>query len=165
MATYKGKACKVVRTNGKHKTIRFNTTGSEMTVTASRISTAKKKNPRRNAKKKNPASRVTVRRNAKKKNPYVSFAGHGRNKGRVGAGKRGKRPVARAKVTFFVHKTRAKGKRVSAAAPKGYSVIGTKSYKSKAAYTAALKKKWSTMPAKTRAAAVKKFRAAVARGR
>lgn len=141
MATYKGKTCSVIkRNNGKKKTVtvRFNGTGSEMTIPASRLSTrsnAKKKNPvRRNAKKKNPS----------RKNPYLAF---GKHQGR------------KAKVTFFSHRTRAsKPYKRGEKAPAGYSVIGTRAYASKAAYAKAQKARARKVPVAKRKAAMKRVR-------
>jgi hypothetical protein len=192
MATYKGKACTVVRTKGKHKTIRFSSTGSTMTVPASRLNKGKaKKAPKKrrssvrsNKGKKTTRKRLTAsaaarklvavtfyktgkganegagherrvkkyarkarqsvgtKRRVRRTNPWVSFEGHGRNKGRKKAGKRGKRPgVKRAPVTFFASSTRARGRYASSSKPRGYVVVGTRKYGSKAAYTKAQKRR------------------------
>lgn len=139
MATYKGKACTIVkRNNGKKKktvTVRFNTTGSEMTVSASRIATgrvnAKKKNPK---KRRKAVRRAAPKRRKARRNPNLAF---GRHQGRA------------KKVTFFVHSTRAsKPYNRGAKVPSGYSVIGrpvASRYPSKAAYSAAQKAKWAKM--------------------
>lgn len=134
MATVKGKTCKVIRKNGKYATVRFNATGSEMTVPVSRVlgsgvlSTKKK-----NTKKKNPSKRRAKRATARK-NPWLSFKYHNKQAD----------PVA-----FFAHKTRVIGR-------------GEKAL-TRAQQNAAQRAAWKALPAADKKVIVKRLKAAAKR--
>jgi len=160
MAVYKGKQCKVVRKNGRHATVRFAATGSEMTVPAAKLNGSK----RRKAK---TSRRKTTRR---RKNPFMSFARHG---GREQA------------VTFYAHTTRQKkartgtgkykrggrvltgrkmGWRSSSPLSVRHAMIGRPKGKvlTKAQQTAAQKAAWKKLPKKQKDVIVARLRRAAA---